>query len=290
LKDVCQELHFFDRAEQLLAILERHCPELLLFSSTKTCLNLVPLTRAFHGLALTLDTCWPFAPEAVPGFVDRIDRLLVSLPRPVFQQGLKENGGPFEYPPWARHRMAPIGWMADEGPDLERQSLVMLYVGFFPGATEEQRWKEVLAGAMERAMLARPAFRWLWVGGPSDWLPPGVEHVPWLPPQEFERTVRSASLLVCHHATTTIPFAAVAGTPVLALGPGEVYSPQARLVLADQELQALAMAGVVDACLGPTEPAQLARRMVALLDGGPWRPWPGEPAEAAVVEAEKLLG
>ena len=76
----------------------------------------------------------------------------------------------------------------------------------------------------------------------------------------------------------------------LALGPGEVYSPQARLVLADQELQALAMAGVVDACLGPTEPAQLARRMVALLDGGPWRPWPGEPAEAAVVEAEKLLG
>jgi len=31
-------------------------------------------------------------------------------------------------------------------------------------------------------------------------------------------------------------------------------------------------------------------RMTALLDGGPWRAWPGEPAEAAVVEAEKLLG
>jgi len=263
----------------------------VVLASSFTCAPLLEHLARWPGPVVSLEHTWiPWAISRPSAFL-RIDRFLVVLPEVVFRAGLAQEGGPFHVPAQLLERMVPVGWVSTAGRDLPRKDQVVVYFGqpTTPGcAATPPVLLASLFDAIRTTSLARPHLVWTWVGQPPAGLPDIVKVERWLEPGDYDLLISTAALVICHHAIGTIGRAVPVGTPVLAMGPGEMLGSHPANAWADLEIHAWARAGVVEPCHGELPADTLRRRIEVLLDGGPWEPQYSGGLEDAVEEVAAL--
>jgi hypothetical protein len=258
-------------------------------------MQLLPLTANWPGVVVSLEASWfPWFPGGLPA-ICRLDRALLFQPSTSWEAGLAENGGPFAVPATLRARVVPVGLAMGSAIAPELHHGVLLYMAHDLPSGQAAPWHPYLGNigrAIELAAQRLPGVEWSLVGGNGVEMPGFVRRWRnWIPMDEFQDMVASSQLVVSHFAWATFSRALTAGARVLALNDGNVWHHEGENdTWQDREIQALALAGLIDVVYGDPAPAEaIARRIVALVEAGPREPEPGNGAARAVEVVTGLI-
>jgi len=276
--------------QQVMRAVIEEDPALVAVTNPAACPQLLLELWQHDAWTVCLETDWTRWDLVQQTVLHRFDRLLVFMPREVWSRGLRDRGGPHAVPLDARHLVDCVGWPASAQRKTPREKLVMLVLG--PGSStpaQDGRWQgpHSLAGAIDEVQKRIPELSWRAAGH----VPEQISHLIdgcSLCQDEWDDLAASAALLVTS-SCVSVPAAAAAGTPILALAPGYPPSPTGPMPYAHSAAAALARSDTAVPCFGELPAPVLSQRMIDLLRAGLRKPQPAEGVAHALKRIEGFL-